>query len=153
MPAPDKIVIPHDDYRFEDVGHFGDGRQYMAFGTRAFPLNTFHSREVKRWIAVIHLFDSDGNHLKTESRLVGFGTDEPDIFERIDEVFENLLSDYGTKDAQLGDICIKPFSIVIDDIFYGFIYKKDEEHNRERITLWPNDVVFHPPWDDGLYDT
>ena len=37
MAKPDKIRIPLDEGRFENVGRLPDGRQFMAYVTGAFP--------------------------------------------------------------------------------------------------------------------
>ena len=66
MP-PDKIRIPLDEHRFENVGRLADGRQFMAFVTGAMPKGMKYPSpdqyHLKRWLAVSHLFDSEGNHL------------------------------------------------------------------------------------------
>jgi hypothetical protein len=82
---PDTIHIPHDDHRFEYVGHLADGRQFMAYVTGAFPdgvkLNrdTDEWRRVKSWSAVLHLFDAEGNHLSSEVRLGGYDIEGRDV--------------------------------------------------------------------------
>jgi hypothetical protein len=76
MAKPDKLRIPHDEYRFEGVGRLPDGTQFMAFVTGAFPAGLEYYlgedwQTRKRWFAVIHRFDADGNHIGSLSRLGG----------------------------------------------------------------------------------
>lgn len=159
MTQPEQVLIPHDDYRFESVGRFTDGRQFMAFVTGAYPGEHLPAPEnwqdVKRWIAVIHIFDVNGEHLTTEARFIGLAREEPLLRSKIDTSFADLLRDYQIDDTCFCDIWIKPFRTVIDDIRYEFVYEREEDEGEiyERMTLWPNDIVFYPPWNDGLYDT
>src|SRR5260370_34425479 len=77
MAAPEKLRIPLDEGRFENVGRLPDATQFMAYVTGAFPTGTPYLardpdlRNKKRWLAVIHRFDADGNHIGRESRLGG----------------------------------------------------------------------------------
>lgn len=166
MTQPEKVLIPHDDYRFKSVGRFPDGRQFMAFVTGAYPGEHRHVPEnwqdVKQWIAFIHIFDADGNHLTTdaqtselEARLIPFAQEEPHLRAKIDTMRTDLLRDYKIDDNYFCDICIRPFRTVIDDIYYEFVYVRREDGDKiyEQMALWPNDVVFYPPWNDGRYDT
>lgn len=164
MAAPAKVLIPHEpklDERFHYVGQFEDGRQFMAFGVGAFPGENHYAipenwREVKRWIAVLHLFDADGNHIRTEARLVGFDQEGAAVYHKILLTLDNLLSEFGLEHAELGDIEVKPFSIEIDEIYYGLVYEQEvgeDGTEYESATLWPNNCMFYPPWNDGSYDT
>ena len=71
MAAPDKLRIPYEDYdygRFTSIGRLPDGTQFMAFVTGAFPTGQEYYlgddwQTKKRWLAVIHRFDGDGNHI------------------------------------------------------------------------------------------
>jgi hypothetical protein len=159
MTDPEKVLIPHDDFAFETVGRFADGRQFMAFVSGAYPgehrLVPKNWLDVKRWIVVIHIFDADGNHLTTEAHLIGFAREEPHLHTKIDTMFVALLSDYKIIPSMYCDIWIKPFHTVVDDIYYEFVYEREEDGDEiyEQMALWPNDVVFYPPWNDGYYDT
>jgi hypothetical protein len=81
MSKPDKIRIPFEnnkDSRFYYVGKYNGDNQFMAFITGAFPDdNKFPVtsdddwKSIKRWVAVAHYFDADGNHLNSSIRLGG----------------------------------------------------------------------------------
>jgi hypothetical protein len=77
MAGPDKLRIPQGEGRFEDIGTFPDGTQFYACVTGAFPGGVKYSapsdewRRKKRWLAVVHLFDPEGNHIGTDCRLGG----------------------------------------------------------------------------------
>ena len=155
MSAPDKVLIPCDDDRFEHVG-----RQFMAFGVGAYPGPThFYGgkdwKDVKRWMTVLHMFDADGNHLSTEANLAGFDREAPAVYDKADQMLDALLAEDRLKDAEWGDIEVKLFSVVIDEVYYELVYESemDGEIEHESATLWPNDCVFYPPWNTGNYDT
>ena len=167
MAAPDKIRIPYEDFegaRFDCVGRYGDNNQFMAYVTGAFPgRDQFPPPDsdwqtIKSWNAVIHRFDSDGNHIGSEAKRGGY-----DIEGRIvagDKAWQHLhamLAEVGLQNPELCDIYIKPFSVEIDDVIYALEYEHyiDEEdcYEHEYVMLWPNDIMFHPPWDSGEYST
>ena len=161
MAKPKKVRIPYDDYRFEHVGKLLGGNQYMAFVTGAYPgkkrLVPANWQDVKRWIAVIHIFDAKGNHLETDARLIGLDREAKRVFAEADAVLDTLMDKHGAKIAKRCAIDVKLFSIEIDEVVYELVYqaRKTEGDNKlyETTTLWPNDVVFYPPWNDGRYDT
>src|SRR5262245_52104055 len=80
MAKPDKLRIACEDFeyaRFDRVGRLPDGTQFMAFVTGAFPTGEkYYSgddwQHKKKWLAVVHRFDADGNHIATETRLGGY---------------------------------------------------------------------------------
>jgi hypothetical protein len=159
MSAPEKVLIPHDDYDFDTIGKFADGRQFMAFGTGAYPgekrIAPANWKDVKRWIVGIHIFDAEGNHLTSEARLICFAREESQLYTKLDTMFPALLNDYQITPDLYCDIWIKPFRTVIDDIYYEFVYKHEDIDGEiyEQMALYPTDVVFYPPWDDGRYDS
>jgi hypothetical protein len=54
------------------IGRLTDGRQFMAFIVAAPPLkNGKHQGSEMKWYAVVHLFDDEGRHLKTEALFFG----------------------------------------------------------------------------------
>jgi hypothetical protein len=161
---PEKLRIPLDERRFDCVGHLDDGTQFMAFGTGCFPdgyiLNTDNEdwRKVKRWIAVLHLFNADGNHLRSESRLGGYdieGWDE--ACGKVDVELQNMLAPLRKKRPKLCDIYVKLFSVVLDGVTHGLFYthhvEPEENFEGEWVILEPRDIMFHPPWDSGEYST
>jgi hypothetical protein len=42
--------------------------------------------------------------------------------------------------------------VEIDDVVYELVYENHGE-GEEYAMLWPNDIMFHPPWDSGKYST
>jgi hypothetical protein len=161
---PEKLRIPFDEGRFDCVGRLDDGTQFMAYGTGCFPdgyllkTDTEEWRDVKRWIAVLHLFDADGNHLRSESRLGGYD------FEGWDEAcgkanveLRAMLAPLGEKQPELCDIYVRLFSIVVDGVTHGLFYthhvERDEDYEGEWVMLEPRDIMFHPPWDSCEYST
>ena len=167
MAAPEKLRIPLDEGRFENVGRLPDATQFMAYVTGAFPTGTPYLardpdlRNKKRWLAVIHRFDADGNHIGSESRLGGF-----DIEGRLvagDKAFAHLQQMYAELAArgepEFCDIRVKLFSVEIDGVTHGLFYEQSEEEpeeGKERgewVMLQPRDIMFHPPWDSGEYST
>ncbi|MBL7041059.1 MAG: hypothetical protein ISR77_20660 [Pirellulaceae bacterium] len=167
MAPPDKILIPYEDSegaRFDCVGRYGDGNQFMAFVTGAFPGRDCFPpanadwQSVKSWNAVIHRFDSDGNHIGSEAKRGGCDIEGRDIAgEKAWQQLETMLCKLGLHDPKFCDIYVRPFSIEIDDVVYALEYEheinKEDDFEYECVMLWPNDIMFHPPWDSGAYST
>lgn len=168
MAAPEKLRIPYEDFdgaRFDCVGRYGNGNQFMAYVTGAFPgrerfpdAGGTDWRTIKSWNAVIHRFDSEGNHIGSEAKRGGYDIEGREVAgDRAWEHLDSMLAVLGLLNPRLCDIYIKPFSVEIDDVIYALEYESyvDEEDGRvhEYIMLWPNDIMFHPPWDSGSYST
>jgi hypothetical protein len=171
MAKPDKLLISHEDFegaRFEHIGHLPNGNQFIALVTGAFPTGMkYYYAEAddwstkKQWLAVIHLFDKDGNYLKTESRLGGLDSEGRDVagtkaWEQLIQMFAEMF-DQGT--LTLGDIQIRPFSVEIDGVTHGLFYGENEdvpvdsEDWYDYVMFEPLDLMFHPPWDSGSYSS
>lgn len=161
---PDKIRIPHDDDRFEYIGRLLDGRQIMAYVTGAFPdgfpidRDPEIWRKAKRWLAVLHLFDAEGNHLGSEARLGGFDIEGRDVAgEKAWAELDKMLLGLGPEQIELGDIWVKLFSVSIEGVTHSLLYEQhlpDEDSPAyECVMLEPQDIMFHPPWDSGEYST
>ena len=163
MAKPDKIRIPFvndEESRFYYVGHYDGNNQFMAFVTGAFPdENKFPGpndnwQSIKRWVAVIHCFDADGNHLESDIRLGGYQIERDQAAEKAWEELGNILKKLSTQKPKPGDIYVKPFSVKVDGVTYGLIYEQDEEDEESEYgMLEPNDIMFHQPWDSGEYST
>jgi formate hydrogenlyase regulatory protein HycA len=173
MTAPEKLLVPYEDYesgRFTHVGRYGPGNQFMAFITGAFPRDWWSGRhppeylrshwaEHKRWYAVLHRFDSDGNHSDTEVRPGGTTAGgEREAIERAHRELEALLSSLG--EIHYCDIWVRPFEVEVDGYFFGLVYTCEDADDPddpdgviEYVMLEPNDIMFHPPWDSGEYST
>lgn len=166
MAKPNKIRIPLDEYRFENVGHMPDGTQFMAYVTGAFPTGMKYYLEddwqtKKKWLAVIHRFDAAGNHIGTETRLGAFDIEGRQVAG--DKAFAHLQNMYADLSAngepEFCDIWVKLFSVEINGVTYGLLYEQSEEEPEkgeergEWVMLEPRDIMFHPPWDSGEYST
>lgn len=169
MAAPDKLLIPYDgdDYgRFETVGRLPDDTQFMAFVTGAFPTGQDYYlgddwQTKKRWLAVIHRFDAEGNHIGSESRLGAFDVEGREVagekaFGHLKAMFAEMMQ---AGEPEFCDVWVKPFAVELDGVTHGLIYEHYvEEHDGERhegeyVMLQPHDIMFHPPWDSGEYST
>jgi hypothetical protein len=161
---PDKLRIPHDEDRFECVGHLADGKQFMAFVTGAFPdgvkLNwdTDEWRKVKRWMAVLHLFDAEGNHLSSETKLGGFDIEGRGFAgDKAWAELDRMLRRLGPGEPKLCDIWLKQFAVSIDGVTHSLLYQTNQPEDDgpifEYVMLEPRDIMFHPPWDSGEYST
>ena len=166
MPKPELIRIPLDEHRFENVGRLPDGTQFMAYVTGAFPTGRkYYSgddwRTKKKWLAVLHRFDAEGNHIGTEARLGAFDIEGRQVagdkaFAHLQDMYAELAAD---GEPEFCDIRVKPFSVEIDEVTYGLFYQQSEEEPEEGeergewVLLEPRDIMFHPPWDGGEYST
>jgi hypothetical protein len=144
---PVKVRIPCEpDYgRFPLCGQLDDGTLFMAFttGERA-------EGEERRWVAVLHQFDSDGHHLRSESRVGGHDGIGIDVaWERAAAELARLVAPILPRVKQVGDVSIRPFEVVLNGVWHGLVY--DEMH--EAAVFHPRDVWFYFPWDRGDYDT
>jgi hypothetical protein len=162
MGPPDKVRIPRDGRRFEYLGTLVDGRQFLAFVTGAFPDGVQPSWEndewqkVKSWSAVLHLFDADGNHLSSEVRLGGYDTDSEAGAKAWFEL-RGMLARLAPGEPEFGDIWIRQFATTIDSVTHSLLYEASDEVGDGRIVegvfLEPRGIMFHPPWDSGMYST
>ena len=142
----------------------------MAFVTGAFPADWWSGRytpeylrsrwaEHKQWYAVLHRFDSGGDHLSTEARSGGTsGGGEREAIERAVGLLDEMLASLG--ECHPCDIEVRPFGVEIDGYFFGLVYRCEDSDDPddpgaacECVMLEPNDIMFHPPWDSGEYST
>jgi hypothetical protein len=173
VAKPEKVLIPYvaDEHsRFHHVGRCGPAEQFMAFVTGAFPADWWSGKyqpeylssrwkEHKRWCAVLHRFDSDGNHVSTVARSGGttaLGAREAS--DRAVGLLAEMLASLG--ESYPCDIQVKPFGVEIDGYFYGLRYCREDADDpddpgaaSESVLLEPNGIMFHPPWDSGEYST
>ncbi|MGI4791351.1 MAG: hypothetical protein ACRYFS_21190 [Janthinobacterium lividum] len=168
MAKPEKLRIAYedtDDGRFDCVGRLPDGTQFLAFVTGAFPTGEkYYSGddwpEKKRWLSIVHLFDADGDHIGSETRLGGFDSEGRNVAgEKAYVHLEGLLADLGSGRAERCDIWVRLFSVEVDGVTHGLFYEvsewepEDGEEPVEWIMLEPWDIMFHPPWDSSEYST
>lgn len=154
MAIPERIPIAFEaDSYTRYVGKYGRGRQFMAFVTATLPSPIAPDwKRHKRWHAVLHTFDAQGNHLDTEAWFAGVTADgEEKVIERAQQKRIEMLAELGR--YKLCDISVKLFSITIDGFLFGLVDSSESEEGfEERVTLWPNDLLFTPPW-DGSYSS
>lgn len=161
--SPTKLRIPAEG-PIEYVGRLEDGTQYMCFVTGAVPDGYAFNhdnedwRKVKRWIAVLHLFDAEGNHLKTEARHGGYDIEGWDAAcNKAWTEVRSMFSLYHGNGPVRCDVFVKPFSAVIEGITHGLVYRATQPEEDgpvfEGVFLEPRDVMFHPPWDSGEWST
>jgi hypothetical protein len=141
MPAPDKLRIPSRlNSRDEYVGRCRWGKQLLAF------LGVYDDAG-NRWELLAHLFDAEGNYLESRRRWVSGEAGRP---------VEHNIGLLGISDAEQGDIFVKLFVGEGDGAGCGLFYgtgEVDDGEFYEFVMLEPNDLMFHPPWDSGLYST
>jgi formate hydrogenlyase regulatory protein HycA len=166
MAKPDRLRIPLDEYHFDTVGRFPNGTQFMAYVTGAFPTGMEYYlgddwQTKKKWLAVIHRFDAEGNHIGTDVRLGAFDIEGREVagdkaLGYLREMFAGLAAN---GQPEFCDIWVKPFSVEIDNVTHGLFYEQSEEEPEEGeqrndwVMLQPRDIMFHPPWDSGSYST
>jgi formate hydrogenlyase regulatory protein HycA len=169
MAKPEKIRIAYQDYengRFNCIGRLPDGTQFMGFVTGAFPSGMKYYlgddwQHRKKWLAVLHRFDADGNHLGSESRLEGFDIEGREFAgDRAFAHLEQMLSELCPRGRpEFCDIWVRLFAVQIDGVTHGLFYElsdEDPEPGQERcewVMLEPRDIMFHPPWDSSEYST
>lgn len=173
MAKPDRLLIPYEDFeyaRFNLVGRYDDGKQFMAFVTGAFPADWWSGSRPpeylrnnwaahKRWYAVLHKFSKDGTHLGSDVWPGGTTADgQEEAIQRADNKLAEFLKSLGP--CKPCDIRVRPFWLIADGYGFGLEYqlnKYDDPANPdgayECVMLEPNDIMFHPPWDSGEYST
>jgi hypothetical protein len=158
MAIPDKIKVSYlADYHTENVGRYGDeGDQFMAFVVATLPeIVGSDWQNHKRWYAVLHTFDADGNHLSTDARFAGVTADgEAQVGERAWGWIDEMLA--ALEPITRMDIEARLFSVTVDGYAFGLIdtshISEEDGSITESVTLLPNDFMFFEPW-DGEYDT
>jgi hypothetical protein len=107
---------------------------------------------------LLHLFDGEGSHIRTEAKLGGFDIEGKEA--ACDKAWERLLAEFAplrSKCFTPCDVWAKPFAVLRDGITYGLLYQvKQFEVGGplfEWVMLEPRDIMFHPPWDSGQWST
>jgi formate hydrogenlyase regulatory protein HycA len=152
MAVPDKIpIIREEDYDTHFIGRCEDGRQFMAFVTATVPAPPPEDWKThKRWYAVLHQFDADGRHLRTEAWFAGTTADgERDVVKKAQAKREDMVRALGP--VVFCDVEVHLFSVIVDGHTFGLI-DVTEPGGDELVDLVPNDLEFYPPW-TGEYDT
>jgi hypothetical protein len=145
---PERIPLMRvEDYHTHYLGELEDGRLFFGYETFVFP-NGYSGenwQEERLEYAIVHLFDSNGIHVKTLYELAG-KTSEIEL-RKSSKMLKRLLEPLGKLNYK--NVEVKPFSIIIDKIEFGLI--PDDE--TESIELQPSSTIaFFEPW-NGEYDT
>jgi hypothetical protein len=153
MPIPDVIQIERvEDYWTHDIGRYGAGNQFMAFVVVTLPA-AFGAdwEDHKRWYAVLHIFNEQGDHLYSQANFMGVTADgENAVVDRASAKRDEMLE--ALADIVHCNVFIKLFSVTIDDHIFGLIDVTEPEDDHEEVELKPGYLVFYPPW-DGSFDT
>jgi hypothetical protein len=154
VAIPERIPIKHEpDYRTRYIGRYADG-YFFGDVTGAFPesyqLGDGDWKRHKRWYAVLHLFDQDGHHVRTDTWLAGTTADgERRVIDDAVRMRESWLN--RLESVEFGDIAVRLFRVDVDDVVFGLLDESDEQRG-EHVELRPQELGFHPPW-EGEYDT
>jgi hypothetical protein len=144
---PVKVRIPYDPDcgRFPLCGLLDDGTLFVAFVT-----GEQADGEERRWVAVVHQFDADGNHLRSESRIGGYDSIGIEAaWERSDAELAQLVRPILPRVKQPGDVFIRTFEVSLNGVPHGLIY----DAGYEAAIFCPRGEWFYFPWDTGDYDT
>jgi hypothetical protein len=146
---PDKIRIRREaGYHTSSIGTTKSGDQFMGFIVGVEPGLRKSSKGLS-WYAVVHRFDSDGKHLKTDSHFLGTKAWAHEL-EGADARLSEMIARMGP--VKYSDVIVRPFSVEIDGQTFGLIDRSEPTKGYLRIDLVPNNLAFFPPW-DGFYDT
>jgi hypothetical protein len=148
---PQMIKIRREEhYHTHYVGRLKNGGQFMGFIVAIPPKASTHRTTRKvRWYAVLHRFDSSGNHLGTESLFLGTQTYASELNDPEGKL-KKMIAKLGP--SKYGAVEIKLFSTLIDGSVFGLVDASELEKSYQRIDLVPNGLAFFPPW-DGTYET
>ncbi len=154
MAIPETIKIERvEDYWTHDIGRYVNGSQFMAFVVATLPYNLLGKdwEDHKRWYAVLHIFNEQGDHLYSQANFMGLTADgENAVVDKARAKCNEMLG--GLQDLHYCDVAIKLFSMTIDGAVFGLVDVTKPEDEHELVELMPNQLVFYPPW-DGTFDT
>lgn len=150
MAVPEVIPIVYKSdypagigYRTSTIGRY-EGGQFFARVIAAMRQGRW------RWYSVLHLFDPDGGHVRSDIWFAGTTPGgEPEAVRRAEEHLAPLLD--ALPGREYGDIAIRLFRVEFDGGIFGLIDVSDPERV-DRAELYPGGLGFHWPW-DGEYDT
>ena len=152
MGVPQAIkILREKGYHTDQIGKYGDGNQFMGFVTATLPTPLPEDWEThKRWYAVLHTFDKQGQH-HTEAWFAGTtASGEREAVEKAQTRLADMIAGLGR--VRYGNIKVGLFQVQIDGQTFGLVDASEPDEDYERIHLLPNDLAFFAPW-DGTYDT
>lgn len=123
-------------------------KKHSSNNSETAPAGDWQSR--KRWYAILHTFDSSGNHLGTEHAMIGTTADgESKVLDEATAKMESFIAKLGN--VRYENIAIKLFQVIIDGDIFGMVDSSSEEYG-DSTTMEPGGLYFHAPW-NGEYDT
>ncbi|MFI8458921.1 hypothetical protein [Kitasatospora sp. NPDC085464] len=145
MSVPELIPIRHEpEGRTRTIGRWWGG---AFFASVTGPVDR------PEWYAVLHRFDSAGQHLDSAIRAAGTG---PEARRLLEEWLDALPG------REYGSIAIAPFEVRFDGVLFRLVIEEDgedgeheeddDEADRFTAELQPDGLGFHAPW-CGCYDT
>jgi formate hydrogenlyase regulatory protein HycA len=153
LAVPQNIKICREEgYHTDRIGTYAGDRQFMAFVTatlrRPVPADW---QAHKRWYAVLHTFNREGEHLDTRAWFAGTTADGEELVvaaaqAKLDEFLGELNG------RAFGDVVVGLFEVDVDGHTFGLVDASDPDEDHERIDLLPNDLAIFEPW-DGSYET
>lgn len=150
MIFPEKILIERiEDYHTHYLGHNDKGKKFWAYPTFfwSIPYKDIVGdwKDFRKEYTIMHIFDSDGTHLKTNYWYAG-STNQVKAHELYNKI-EEMVKELGK--VTFCDIEVKLFSTLIDDVEFGLIPNPEFKC----IDLQPSSTIaFTEPW-DGSYST
>jgi hypothetical protein len=150
---PSKIPIERiEEYHTHYLGKLTNGNLFWGYSTFITTKTFLEIQEIEgNWedyrfeYAILHIFDSIGNHLQTKHHLGG--TVKQIDYKTLFKKLESMISELGNFEFQDIEVC--PFQVEIDNVIFGLV--PNESYGV--IELQPNSsLAFGPPW-DGSYDT
>lgn len=158
---PNTIPIKRvKNFNTHHIGSYENGF-FMGFVVADLKNSTKNlNQEQKIIYSVLHLFDKQGNH--TESLIDNHSTVSENEMPETTIAKHSLQNKLNKLPNKIyNDISIKRFQILHDGIKFGLLTAEelghyfpdlDESANQNQVTLWPNDLLFHAPW-NGDYGT
>lgn len=152
MTIPELIPIKrYAGYHTDTIGQHAEG-QFFACITGAHVRLLHPDADLarrQRWYAVLHRFDSDGNHLGSDIEFAGTTADGQQA--SVDKAWATLDGWLGQLVSPVyGDIAVKLFEVEVDGVRFGLVDLSGD--HGEHVELLPNHFGFYPPW-NGSYDT
>ncbi len=157
VAVPERIKINREeDYHTHFIGTYGGKpgtkpNQFMGFVTATLPEPMPKNWEQhKRWYAVLHTFDADGNHLKSDAWFAGVTADgETQVTDKAGEQLAEMLRGLGK--IKFGNVIVRLFSVKIDGQVFGLIDASEADEDIVSVHLVPNDLALFAPWDGEYY--
>ncbi|MBB5872673.1 formate hydrogenlyase regulatory protein HycA [Allocatelliglobosispora scoriae] len=152
MATPDLIPINHEPgYRTDTIGRFADGQFFgsvvAGFADGIAPDGDWAAH--KRWYAVLHRFDQEGNHVSSDIQFAGTTADgESRVVDKATGMLRQWLDELPGR--SFGDISIRLFQVEVDGVTFGLIDETSDDDGY--VELYPDELGFYEPW-SGDYDT